>query len=67
MEYKDSKCSVLNGCDALILLTEWKEFRSPDFEEIGKRLNEAVIVDGRNQYNKDKMEDIGSPVFSDWG
>lgn len=41
----------LKGADALLLLTEWKEFRVPDFEEIGKLLKEKVIFDGRNQYN----------------
>jgi udp-glucose 6-dehydrogenase len=35
----------------LLLLTEWKEFRVPDFDEIAKLLNEKVIFDGRNQYN----------------
>jgi UDPglucose 6-dehydrogenase len=57
--YKESKYSALNNCDALILLTEWKEFRSPDFNEIKKLLKKAVLFDGRNQYNKDKMKDIG--------
>jgi UDPglucose 6-dehydrogenase len=58
VEYMDSKYSVLNDCDALILLTEWKEFRSPDFDEIKKRLKSPVIFDGRNQYNKEKLEEI---------
>ena len=35
----------------MILLTEWKEFRVPDFDEISKLLKEKVIFDGRNQYN----------------
>lgn len=48
--YGESKYEVLNGADALILLTEWKEFRSPDFEEIKKQLNQPIIFDGRNQY-----------------
>ena len=49
--YVESKYDALKGADALLLLTEWKEFRSPDFEEIGKQLLEKVIFDGRNQYN----------------
>ncbi len=48
--YGHSKYEVLNGADALILLTEWKEFRSPDFEEIIKQLKQPTIFDGRNQY-----------------
>ena len=49
--YVESKYDALKGADALLLLTEWKEFRVPDFEEIGKLLNEKIIFDGRNQYN----------------
>ena len=63
IEYRDSKYTVLNGCEALILLTEWKEFRSPDFDEIKKRLNKPVIFDGRNQYNTDKMKGLGFEYF----
>lgn len=51
MNYCKAKYEVLVGADALILLTEWKEFRSPDFEEIKNLLNSPVIFDGRNQYN----------------
>ena len=49
--YVESKYEALKGADALLLLTEWKEFRVPDFDEIAKLLNEKVIFDGRNQYN----------------
>jgi len=59
IEYVDSKYTALNGADALLLLTEWKEFRSPDFEEIAKRLKNSIIFDGRNQYNRDNLEKIG--------
>ncbi|WP_455756660.1 UDP-glucose dehydrogenase family protein [Sulfurimonas sp.] len=61
--YEDNKYDTLNDCDAMILLTEWKEFRSPDFDEIAKRLNKKVIFDGRNQYNKSKLGDIGFEYF----
>lgn len=59
VHYFDSKYDVLLEADALILITEWKEFRSPDFEEIKKRLKSPIIFDGRNQYNKAKLENIG--------
>ena len=49
--YVESKYDALKGANALLLLTEWKEFRVPDFEEIGKLLKEKIIFDGRNQYN----------------
>ena len=58
IEYVDSKYTALNSADALLLLTEWKEFRSPDFEEMAKRLNNSIIFDGRNQYNRDNLEKI---------
>ena len=48
--YVDNKYDVLKDSDALVLLTEWKEFRSPDFEEIQTQLKTPVIFDGRNQY-----------------
>jgi UDPglucose 6-dehydrogenase len=63
IEYKDSKYSVLTDCDALILLTEWKEFRSPDFDEIKKRLKNPIIFDGRNQYSKDKLKEIAIEYY----
>jgi len=59
VEYVDSKYTALVDSDAMILLTEWKEFRSPDFDEIAKRLKNPIIFDGRNQYNKDNLEKIG--------
>lgn len=43
--------SALDGADALLILTEWKEFRSPDFDEIRARLKQPVILDGRNLYD----------------
>ena len=46
----DSKYEVLKRLRSLILLTEWKEFRSPDFDEIESLLINPVIFDGRNQY-----------------
>jgi len=49
--YYTSKYEVVKNADALILMTEWKEFRSPDFEEIKEQLNNPIIFDGRNQYN----------------
>ena len=51
ISYVDSKYEALKGADALLLLTEWKEFRQPDFEEIVKLLKNPVIFDGRNQLN----------------
>lgn len=57
--YCTSKYEVLQHADALILLTEWKEFRSPDFDEIKSQLKTSIIFDGRNQYNAFNLEDKG--------
>ena len=59
VSYADSKYTALKNADALILLTEWKEFRSPDFEELKAQLNNPIIFDGRNQYNAFKLEERG--------
>ena len=63
IEYFNSKYTALLNSDALILLTEWKEFRSPDFEEIKKRLKNPIIFDGRNQYNKHSLDNIGFEYY----
>ncbi|BCD60532.1 MULTISPECIES: UDP-glucose/GDP-mannose dehydrogenase family protein [unclassified Nitratiruptor] len=59
IEYCDNKYDALNDADAMILVTEWKEFRSPDFIEMQKRLKNPLIFDGRNQYNKEKLKEYG--------
>ncbi len=63
VEYVDSKYDALDGAEAMIFVTEWKEFRSPDFDEMAKRLNSKVIFDGRNQYNRKKLEENGWEYF----
>ena len=57
--YVDYKYQVLASAEALILLTEWKEFRSPDFDEIKKQLKKPIIFDGRNQYNAFNLTEEG--------
>ena len=59
ISYADSKYTALKNGDALILLTEWKEFRSPDFKELKAQLRNPIIFDGRNQYNAFKLEEKG--------
>lgn len=53
--YEPDMWSALNGADALILVTEWKQFRVPDFSKIKSLLKEPVIYDGRNQYDPKQM------------
>jgi len=59
VSYAESKYDALKGADALVLVTEWKEFRSPDFDEIGQRLKAKVIFDGRNQYSRERLNPLG--------
>ena len=61
--YADSKYEAVSEADALLLLTEWKEFRSPDFLELKKRLNQPLIFDGRNQYNDERMDELGFQYY----
>ncbi|GGK49266.1 MULTISPECIES: UDP-glucose dehydrogenase family protein [Flavobacteriaceae] len=63
LAYSNSKYDTLNNADAMLLLTEWKEFRSPDFEEIKKQLKTPVIFDGRNQYNIFNLEEKGFEYY----
>lgn len=59
VSYNENKYEVLKDADALILVTDWKEFRSPDFKKIKTLLLNPVIFDGRNQYSKAYMEKHG--------
>jgi len=63
IDYVNYKYDALNNADAMLLLTEWKEFRSPDFEEIKKQLKSPVIFDGRNQYNIFNLEEKGFEYY----
>ena len=59
VKYFDNKYNALENVDALILVTEWKEFRSPDFKRILKLMNTNVFIDGRNQFNFHQMKEQG--------
>ena len=51
--------SALDGADALVICTEWQQFRSPDFVEMARRLRAKVLVDGRNLYAPDRVRADG--------
>lgn len=55
LKYADDAYSATDGADALILVTEWREFRRPDFEELKSRMKSRVIFDARNQYTPSLM------------
>ena len=63
ISYVDSKYDALKESDALVLLTEWKEFRSPDFSRIKLLLKNSIIFDGRNQYNTNDLKEIGIKYY----
>lgn len=62
IEFTKDRYSATENCDGLILITEWKEFRNPDFELLKENLNEYVIFDGRNIYDK-KITQRGFELF----
>ena len=51
--------AALNNADALVLLTEWKQFRQPDFHLVAQRLRTPLVIDGRNQYDPQTMASLG--------
>jgi UDPglucose 6-dehydrogenase len=55
---------ALKGADALVVVTEWNEFREPDFDKIRGLLNEPLIFDGRNVYNPEQMAERGFQYYS---
>ncbi|MDR0911070.1 MAG: UDP-glucose 6-dehydrogenase, partial [Methanobrevibacter sp.] len=63
ISFFDNKYDVLNNTNALILVTEWNEFRSPDFDKLIKKMKEAIIFDGRNQFNKKLLEKLNIEYY----
>jgi UDPglucose 6-dehydrogenase len=59
----DHAYAALEGADALIVVTEWKAFRSPDFERIREQLRERVIFDGRNIFEPKAVEAAGIAYY----
>jgi len=51
ISFAASPLDALTGADALVVVTEWQEFRSPDFGEIKRRLKHPLVFDGRNRYD----------------
>ena len=60
----ENKYDALNGADGLIVMTEWKQYRAPDFEEIKARLKNPVIFDGRNLYSTKKILEQGFTYYA---
>ncbi len=64
VEFSAGNYDCLDGADALIIVTEWNEFRHPDFEKIKACLRAPIIFDGRNIYNPAKMKQLGFKYYS---
>lgn len=61
--YSKSAYEALNGADCMLLLTEWNEFRRPDFDKIKSLMKGNVIFDGRNQYNSKRLLEKGFEYY----
>ena len=59
IDFKAAPMDALDGAEALLIVTEWKAFRSPDFDQIKARLKQPVIIDGRNLYEPSLMTGFG--------
>jgi UDPglucose 6-dehydrogenase len=64
INYAQSQYQALEGADALLIATEWSEFRTPDFERIGQLLLSKVIFDGRNLFEVAKLQQLGYQYIS---
>ena len=62
IEFVGNRYDALNDSDGLVLITEWKEFRYPDFALLEEKLNQKIIFDGRNIYDK-KIESLGFKLY----
>jgi UDPglucose 6-dehydrogenase len=59
LSFVDNQTQALEGSDALLIITEWKEFKSPDFDAIKSMLKQPVVIDGRNLYEPAFMRTLG--------
>src|SRR5438874_4994330 len=59
IDFAETNYEALVGADALVVVTDWNEYRHPDFERVKRTLRQPVIVDGRNLYDVEKMRELG--------
>jgi UDPglucose 6-dehydrogenase len=64
VSFADEALDAAGGADALAIVTEWKAFRSPDFDELKRRLASPVIFDGRNLYEPATVRAHGFEYFA---
>ena len=63
LAYAESPIAACDGADALVVITEWKEFRSPDFDDIKSRLSTPLVFDGRNVFSPELVRAAGLEYF----
>jgi UDPglucose 6-dehydrogenase len=63
VEYAESNYAALEGADALMLVTEWTEFREPDFQRMKSLMGQPVVFDGRNIFNPGKLRGMGFTYY----
>jgi UDPglucose 6-dehydrogenase len=64
IDFSDKSYGALKGADALAIVTEWNEFREPDFTRMRKLMRTPVVFDGRNLYNSDHIRGLGFTYYS---
>ena len=64
LQFCDTAIAAVDGADALVVVTEWTEFRTPDFERIKQQLQQPVVVDGRNIYDPSRMQQLGFSYYA---
>jgi UDPglucose 6-dehydrogenase len=64
IDFAETNYEALVGADALVVVTDWNEYRHPDFERVKRTLKQPVIVDGRNLYDVEKMRELGVRYLS---
>lgn len=63
LSYADNQIGALDNADALLIVTEWKEFRSPDFAVIKSKLKTPLVFDGRNLFEPAEMQRLGITYY----
>ena len=63
LQYRRKNMKALDGADALVIVTEWNEFRNPDFDIIASSIKDKVIFDGRNIYDPEKIKEHGLTYY----
>jgi len=64
IDYAETNYEALANADALVVVTDWNEYRHPDFDRVKRTLKQPVIVDGRNLYDVEKMRELGLKYYS---